>query len=236
MFLSTLDPRTPSMTELASPRATRLVAPRWLDVRLALGLLLVLVSVLAGARILAAADDYSVVYVAAHALTPGEHVTAADLTTGRVRLDGQGAFYVAAHGAAPVGYVVTRYVGTHEFVPSAALARALPTGAGDRYVTVPVATGHLPPGLGHGDLVDVYVTPKAGPGSAAAPMPTLVLAGVPVQSREGGGRGFSGSADSVLSVVLTVPAGHVIDVVRAVESGTLDLVAVPASALAGGSS
>src|SRR4051794_21108932 len=38
------------VADLVSPQATRLAVPRWLDVRVALGLLLVLVSVVAGAR------------------------------------------------------------------------------------------------------------------------------------------------------------------------------------------
>jgi hypothetical protein len=51
-----------------------------------------------------------------------------------------------------------------------------------------------------------------------------------VQSREGGSRTFGG--ESTLAVVLAVPADRVADVVHAVESGTIDLVAVPADAAA----
>ena len=216
------------MTELASPRAARLAVPRWLDARLVLGVLLVLFAVVAGARVFASADHYSRVYVAKHDLVPGERVSAGDLAVGRVRLDGQGSLYVAA-GSAPVGYVVTRYVGAHEFLPVGALAAATPQDSDSRLVTVPVAPGHLPPGLTHGALVDVYLTPKAAAGTAPPP-PTLVLANVAVQSREGGSRTFGG--DTTLAVVLTVPADRVADMVHAVESGTIDLVAVPPDAAA----
>jgi len=216
------------VTELASPRAARLATPRWLDARLVLGILLVLFAVVAGARVFASADHYSQVYVAKHDLVPGERVVAADLTVGRVRLAGQGSLYIAA-GSAPVGYVVTRYVGAHEFLPVGALAAATPKDTDTRLVTVPVAPGHLPPGLSHGTLVDVYVTPKAAAG-AAVPAPTLVLAQVAVQSREGGSRSFGG--DTTLAVVLTVPTDRVGDMIHAVESGTIDLVAVPADAAA----
>ena len=216
------------MSELASPRAARLATPRWLDARLVLGILLVLLAVVAGARVFASADHYSRVYVAKHDLVPGERVTAGDLTIGRVRLDGQGSLYVAA-GAPPVGYVVTRYVGAHEFLPVGARAAGTPKDADSRFVTVPVAPGHLPPSLTRGELVDVYLTPKASAG-AAVPAPTLVLANIAVQSREGGSRGFGGEA--TLSVVLAVPADRVSDIVHAVESGTIDLVAVPAPAAA----
>jgi hypothetical protein len=216
------------VSDLASPRATRIAVPRWLDARLALGILLVLLAVVAGARVFASADRYSRVYVAKHDLVPGERIAAADLAVGRVRLAGQGSLYLAA-GSPPVGYVVTRYVGAREFLPVGALAAATPKDTDSRLVTVPVAPGHLPPGLTHGALVDVYLTPKAAAG-APAPAPILVLSNVAVVSREGGSRAFGG--ETTLAVVLTVPAERVADMVHAVESGTLDLVAVPADAAA----
>lgn len=215
------------MTDLAAPRARRLVAPRWLDARLVLGVLLVLFAVVAGARVFAAADRYSTVYVARHDLVPGERLTRADLAVGRVRLADQGHLYIAA-GSMPTGYVVLRYVGAHELVPVGALAGSAQQPE-TRLVTVPVAPGHLPPGLDRGSLVDVYATPKsAGTGTTTAPV--LVLAGAAVQSRDGGSRTFG--ADSALSVVLAVPSERVADVVHAVESGVIDLVAVPAAAAA----
>jgi hypothetical protein len=199
-----------------------------LDARLALGALLVLVSVVGGARLLASADDRVPVFVAAHDLVPGQHVTAADLTVGRVRLDDRGGRYLAA-GTPPVGYLVTRYVGAEELVPADALAAGAAAAAG-RYVTVPVQPGHLPGELGRGDVVDVYLTPHAAAGDPV-PAPTRVLAGVPVRSTDGGSRVFGGSA--ALAVVLEVPPDRVADLVHAVESGTIDLVVVPAVAVAG---
>jgi hypothetical protein len=208
---------------LASPRATRLAAPSWLDARLALGVLLVLVAVVAGARVFATADDMTSVYVAAHDLVPGQHVAPGDLAVGRVHLDGQGGSYVAAAAAGPpVGYVVTRFVGANEFVPAAALSAQ--AAADSRFVTVPVQPGHLPGELGRGDRVDVYLTPKAAAGAVVRP-PRLVLSAVPVEAREGGARTFSG--DASLAVVLAVPQPDVAALVQAVESGTIDLVVVP---------
>ena len=211
------------MTDVASPRAVRLATPRWLDARLAVGVLLVAVSVAAGARVFASADNLTSVYVAAHGLVPGEHITAGDLAVEQVRLRGQSGLYIAAAVAPPVGYVVTRYVGAHELVPVAALASATASGH-SRLVTVSVQPGHLSDALVRGDLVDVYLTPKSGAGEAVPP-PVLVLAAVPVESRSGGTRTFS--ASSAFSVVLSVPTASVADVVHAVESGTIDLVSVP---------
>jgi hypothetical protein len=213
------------VTEVASPRAARLAAPRWLDARLALGILLVALSIVAGARVFTAADNTTTVYVAAHDLVPGQHLSADDFAVGHVRLPAQAGLYIAASATPPAGYVVTRFVGAHELVPVAALGAA-GTAAHSRFVTVPVQSGHLADELTRGDLVDVYVTPKAATGEAA-PAPVLVLAGVPVESRSGGSRTFT--ASSAFSVVLSVPAEKVAAVVQAVESGTIDLVTVPPS-------
>jgi hypothetical protein len=208
----------------ASPRVARLSTPRWRDGRLVLGVLLVLVAVVVGARLFASAGHETAVYVASHPLVPGEHLASGDLQVGHVRFAGDGAAYVAADGAAPVGYVVTRYVGAHELVPRNALSASTPVMGASRFVTVPVEPGHLPDDLGHGDLVDVYLTPKATAGSGV-PAPDLVAAAVPVDSYDSGARGFSGTAAE--SVVLSVPVGLVRSVVHAAEAGTIDLARVP---------
>jgi hypothetical protein len=211
------------VSELASPRAARIAPPRWLDARLVLGVLLVLVAVVAGARVFATADVTTPVYAAAHELVPGEHLRAGDLAVVHVQLHGAGGRYVAAGSAAPIGYVVTRVVGAGELVPVGALAGAAAVGR-TRQVTVPVQPGHLPDDLARGDLVDVYVTAKPASGQQV-PAPALVVAAVAVEDREGGARTFSGS--STVAVVLSVPVGDVTPLVRAVESGSIDLVRVP---------
>lgn len=211
----------------ASPRASRLATPRWLDARLVVGVVLVLLAVVSGARVFASADRYTEVYVARQALVPGEHLGAGDLSVGQVRFGGEGGSYVAASGAAPVGYLVTRYVGPGEFVPITALAASASDATTSRFVTLPVVPGHLPDDLAHGDLVDVYLTPKVGT-EAKVPPPVQVLSSVAVDSYDDGSRSLAGG--SIVSVVLAVPASRVTAVVHAVESGTIDLVRVPAAA------
>lgn len=210
-----------------SPRASRLATSRWLDARLVVGVVLVLLAVVAGARLFAAADRYTEVYVARHALVPGEHLSAGDLSVGQVRFGGEGHSYVAASGQPPVGYLVTRYVGPGEFVPIAAVSASAADATTSRFVTVPVVPGHLADDLAPGDLVDVYLTPKVG-SEARVPPPVQVLAAVAVDSYDDGSSSLSGG--STVSVVLAVPADRVADVVHAVESGTIDLVRVPAAA------
>src|SRR3954451_10958927 len=201
------------MAEVVSSPATRLVVPRWLDARVAVGLLLVLVSIAAGARIVSSAGHLTPVYAAAHELVPGEQLGADDVAVVQVRLGTGGSRYLAASSAAPVGYVVNRVGGAHELLPAAALSPANAL-VDRRMVTVPVQPGHLPGDLGRGDLVDVYVTPKVATGKDV-PMPTLVLSKVAVGSREGGSRGFGG--ESALAVVLAVQDRDVPAVVHAVE-------------------
>ena len=212
------------VSEPAVRLGRRLARPSWLDPRLLLGVLLVLVSVVVGARVISASDHYTSLYVAAHPLVPGEHLAAGDLVVGQVRLDGQGAFYVAADGDPPVGYVVQRYVGAGELLPRGAITTPTAVPA-DRLVTLPVQPGHLPPDVGPGDLVDVYVTPKSG-GSDAAGQPRLVARNLSVQQREGGDSELSG--ETVVALVVAVPVADVPAVVRADERGAVDVVMVPA--------
>src|SRR4051812_14167062 len=149
-----------AMSDLVSPSAQRIGRPRWLDVRLVTGVLLVLISVVVGARVVAAADTSEPVWVAAHDLAPGTLLSASDLVRGKVHLYGQDGRYVSANGAAPVGYVVARAIGRNEILPAAAIVEAR-SATPFRLVTVPVAPLHLPPHLGAGEQVDVYVTPKS---------------------------------------------------------------------------
>lgn len=210
-----------------SPKAARLAAPSWLDARLVLGVLLVLGSVLAGAKLLAGTDTSQQVWVATRDLAPGTLLTDADLTTGSVRLLGAGPRYLT--GDKPVGYLVLRGIGRDELVPRQALT-APGTVVDRRDVTVPVPTGHLPPDLARGDVVDVYVTPdEKAVRAGAAPAPRLVLAGVGIaRVVRAGGLGTSGQDQPV---VLTVGPQQVLAVVQALADGRIDLVRVPPGVL-----
>ena len=216
---------------LTSPSAQRLVSRRWLDARAVLGIVLLLGSMVGGARLFAAAGHETAVWAAAHDLAPGERLSRADVTRVRVRLNGAAAGYLT--GAPPAGYVVVRFVAARELLPAGALAASARADS-SRLVTVPVQAGHLPPDLAPGDRVDVYVTARSAGGPAVAGgtlPPTLVLAAAVVQSRPGGSRTVG--ADAASSVVLVVPTDRVADVVRAAESGAVDLVAVPPGSSAG---
>jgi hypothetical protein len=214
-----------------SPPASRLATPSWLDTRLVLGVLLVLVAVVVGARVLASADESQSVWATTRALAPGSTLDDDDLERVRVRLfDSEGGYVPAGAGdPAPTGYVLTRGLGGSELLPRGAL-RAPGELAELRDVSVPVEPGHLPGDLDTGELVDVYVTVKepapASPSAATPAGPTrLVLRDVPVKRRDSDDRGAADEA-----VVLSVPVADAGELVDAVRGGTVDLVRVPRGA------
>ena len=235
----------------ASPRASRLATPGWLDGRLVLGVLLVLVSVVVGARVLSAADRSTLVYAVNKDLTAGSVLQADDLVPVRVRLFDNAAEYVAVGADVPTGYVVRRAIGNGELLPLEALYSA-DEDVDYRQVTVPVEVGHLPPGLPADVQVDVWVTPEAAgqqdapaggepsPGPEGGTSPSelqlrgaqLVLQGVTVLDVDADGGSFSGS--TTIPVVLQVRPREVSALVSAMSLGRIDIVRVPREVEGGG--
>src|SRR4051795_9445910 len=81
-------PAPPSAAALPpGPAPRRVRPPRWLDLRLVLGVLLVLASVLLGARVVGAADATVPVWAVTGDLAAGTELTAGDLMAVDVRLD-----------------------------------------------------------------------------------------------------------------------------------------------------
>jgi hypothetical protein len=206
-----------------APRARRTL-PGGRDLRLALGVVLVLASVVLGARVLAAADDRTEVWALSAPLAAGTTVSAEDLVPARVALDAMDAYVEV--GTDVVGRVLTRDVGAEELLPAAALADGADAAAGDRrWVTVPVDPLHAPPGLARGERVDVYVTPADGAALGDVEVvPVLVLAGALVA--DPGGLDPSGLTDR-LGVVLDVAAADADRAVAAARAGDVDLVRAP---------
>ena len=226
----------------ASPRASRLPVPGWLDGRLVLGVLLVLVSVVIGARVLSTADRSTLVWAAATELTAGSQLTRSDLEPVRVRLFESSARYVSASGEPPVGYVLQRGIGAGELLPQDALVTP-ETDVDFRLVTVPLEAGHYPPGLREEQQVDLWVTPAAAaadpPAPAAAAPEALALRGAQrvlssVVVVDAPARDDLAVGGSAVPVVLQVRPDDVDEVVSAMGLGRLDLVRVPRAAEATG--
>lgn len=218
------------MTDLSSPPAARLRGPRWLDGRLALGVLLLLLSVVTGATVVGRADSTTPVYALRRALAAGVTLTVDDVHVVRARLlDDTAGRYVSGTGASPVGRVLARPVGLGELLPYAALVEAgrVPPA---RRVMVAVDGLHVPRGLTAGDRVDVFVSygAEGRPTVTRAVLRRVLVVGV---SRDGGAlAGGSGVQAGVEVEVAPAQAGPL---VLAVRSGRVDLVRVVTGAQPG---
>jgi hypothetical protein len=212
-----------------SPPASRLVLPRWFDARMVIGILLVLSSVVIGAKVFSSADATTAVWAASRDLPAGARLQKADLRAVDVRL-ADGHLYVSAAGVAPAGYVLTRPVGAGELLPSKAFvdpAKVTDVTLARREVTVPVRQDHWPADLRVSEVVDVYATPAKTDGTTPV-TPVRILAAVSVGSVPSHSKDvFGGSGQSSGSVTLLVKDDQVAALVAAVESSQIDLVRVP---------
>jgi hypothetical protein len=212
----------PTTTDLSSPPAARLRPPRWLSVRMIVGVLIVLVSVVTGVRVVSAADQTVPVLVATEDLVPGQPLTSELVEPQNVRLEHGVDTYLT--GEVGSGYVVVRPVGRGELLPSAAISPAAEV-LEVRYVTLPLDASELPHGISPGDVVDVWITPLDD-GSAA----TLLLPAVSVTAASTGGGGLT-DASRRAQVTLAVTGDDLHDVtaqlVAAARAGRVYLAALP---------
>ena len=158
-ILSRNSSRHPSRTSggLDVPPATRATRPGWRDPRLWIGVALVTGSVVAGARILAGADDMTQVWSASTDLVAGQTVGADDLEATRVRFgdDVDRERYLAVGEELPAALTLTRPLAAGELVPASALGEATDEDA--VAVSIAVAAEHVPPDVVRGSRVDVWV-------------------------------------------------------------------------------
>jgi hypothetical protein len=194
--------------------AARLQRPSWKDWRLVVGVLLVLVAIVAGARVVAAADDTVPVFAAAHALVPGQPVTKDDLTSVRVHLEDVAASYVDASDPVDEGTFALRPVREGELVPASALTG--PDGVHVKTLTVPVDPTAAQV-LVRGSVVDIWVNAERKEGSGSAfgkpdrVLDSAVVARVPEQ------KSLLGAA--TVSVQVVLPEDTVQALIAAVDRG-----------------
>lgn len=227
-----------------APRANRLGRPSWLDPRLVVGILLIAVALVGGARVVGSAGHTTPVWSLRHSLGAGAVLTTADLVPASVHFAGAGDVdrYLPAGSALPAGARVSRSVGSGELLPRSAVS----AGAAAR-VALPlaVASGDLPPGLVAGTVVDVWSVPdrtgltgttSAGSsgtagtaGSTAAggtPAAAVqLLSAVPVAAVAGSGAlGTTGA--TVVTVSIPRDAAAVATVLRLAATGSIVVLAV----------
>jgi hypothetical protein len=195
------------------PVPRRVRPPRWLDLRLVLGVLLVLGSVLLGARVVTAADATVPVWSAAGDLAAGTVLAQGDLVAVPVRLDDVAGQYLAT-STRPAGRVLGRAVRAGELVPRSALEEA----TGLVQLALPVQAGYVPPSLTRGQVVDVYAVadPAVGATAQTGGGVDLVVSAAPVQAVTGRGDGVLSTATTTVQVVLAVPADDADDVLGSI--------------------
>ncbi len=211
------------MSVPTSPPARRFRTDRH-DVRLALGVALVVLSVIAGSKVIGAVGDRVPLWSLRSALSAGTTLRAADVVAVLVGADALAAY--APESTDVTGSVLARDIGAGELLPLSALAAAHDQLR--RLVTVPVDALHAPPGLARGERVDVYVSPKDGAsvsqgGSTITVLPSLVLAGALVSDP---GATDPAGASTQIGVVLDVASKDADRAVAAARGGDVDLVRV----------
>ena len=134
--------------------------------------MLVAGSVVAGSRLLAAADDTVQVWSVSSDLGAGTRLSEDDLVAARVRFADEDtlAGYYAVDDQLPADLELVHGVAEGELLPRAAVGSAGDSGL----VEVPIAVEpeQVPPSVSAGSVVDVYVVAAASPeGDAAGPPP-----------------------------------------------------------------
>ena len=125
----------------------------WFDPRLAIGIGLVVASVVGVFGIVQATDRSVLVYFASNALSPGDRVYEADLEIATVRLGDAGNRYLTQGDVPRDGLLVTRAVSAGELLPASAVGSA----ASIRVASVVVrVSGQLSRSIAPGTVVDVW--------------------------------------------------------------------------------
>jgi hypothetical protein len=199
----------------SSPVGRRAERPRGRDTRLLLGVLLIIVSVVVGARFVSGATR-TVQWLSVTKTLPAGHVlTASDLVPTEAHLAASASrHYFRAPAVALVGRTLARPLSSGELLASDALAsRSAPA---SRVVPLLVKSGRLPQ-LVAGDHVDVYVMSVAA--GAASGREVRVLTDVEFIAQEAVGTGDA-------SLQLRVTPTEAIAAVAASQSNRVDVVRV----------
>ncbi len=211
---------------VASPSgpALRLKRPSWRDPRLAIGVVLVLASVVLGALVVSNADDTVGVYAARDTIMAGDTLDDDAVTVVQVRIDDVDRRYVPAERGLD-DQVAIRMVPAGELLPLSAVGDAATVDR--RPVAIPLGGG-APEGLGRGSLVDVWIAAETEQGDFEPPVKALVSAEVSAVSEAGGGL----AALETTTVSVLLDDGGTAQVLTALANGDrVDVVVVPGSAL-----
>lgn len=175
--------------EALLPRAH--VRLRRLDLRVAVGLLLMLVAVFGGASLIKTAQARIPVLVAAASVQPGEVITASDIRIADLSLSGGVAHLPAAMKDQIVGRVATEPLWEGKLLSSGSVSQAPPLPVGMVAMSLALKPDHAVAGsIRSGDSVAVIASTAPG---RSDPQTTILFTSVPVlsvthaEATEGGG-------------------------------------------------
>ena len=188
------------------------------DWRLWLGVLFVVFSILATARLISAASARVEAVMVVRDVAAGSTLTESDLALVRVALPTELPF--ARSLSEVVGLRATRNLYANDIVQSTAVGESLPKEF--RNVSVPIRAGHLP-SLMSGSAVDVWLTPSTQ-GMALPGPPSLVISHAVVETPPDA---VDSATDT--AVTLLIPNEQVPKLMTAIRDGSIDLAAVPQS-------
>lgn len=199
---------------------------RYRDPRLAIGLVLVTVSIGAVVGIVALADEGEEVLAAPRLLIEGEHVELSDFEPRRVVLGVDRHTYLTAADVPESGVVVTRTVGAGELVPLSAVGDERGPRSTTVVVTLSTALGAT---VRPGDRLDLWAAPAEEAGRFGAP---AVIASGTQLVRTVAAEGIVASGEAG-RIELLVPRRDVARILFALANGDA-LSAIPASLAVGG--
>lgn len=208
-----------SLRTHSQPRKTLITkakkASTFRDVRFWFGILLILGSVIAGARILGTASHRVPAVVALHTLASGAKVTAEDVSLVNVAVPSDVETVASVDDV--VGKVLSAPLTEGVLVVPGMLASD--ARADSRTIALPIRAGHLP-NVERGSLVDVWVTPSldglAAPGPSTLVVKSALVSDVPLEN----------DPTSDTNISLQVDNSHIQPLVQAMRDGLIDVVVV----------
>ncbi len=202
-----------SISDAPTPRRMR--RPRWLDVRVIGGVLLLVAAVVIGAKVIGASSRTSPVWAVTHDLAAGTVLRPADLTRADVNLGDRGEDYLDASSSLD-GRILNRPVHAGELLPASSVGEV-----GDaRIVSVSVAPDRMAPGVAHGSVIDLYLTSGGSEASGTKATTTLLQGGVTVQTVTApASGGLSAATSNSYQVALLLSPTDADALVRALPGG-----------------
>lgn len=200
----------------SAPTPRRLSRPRWLNIRVVGGILLVVAAVVVGARVIGASSQTSAVWAAERNLAAGTVLVGTDLTAVEVNLGDNSGLYLGPAGTSPVGMTVLTPIAAGELLPASAIDRP----SAGRVVAIAVAPENMPPGVDHGSTIDLYLTSGGVAGSESEATTELVGRDLTVQSVTApSSGGLSGATSNRFALSVLLPAAAADKLVRVLPTG-----------------